>query len=85
MSLDKEEIKLCLTIPKEIEELDEENRDFVITTLQNYINISVLKYVKGQLEHGGKLWERNCLSEAALENIDLMWYLAGEDKRQELK
>lgn len=34
-----------------------------------------LKYQAGQKEHGGNLWERNCLEEAMKETVDLIAYI----------
>ncbi len=70
-------------LPSCLKELDSENQKFVVDTLQEFVFEAVVKYVKGQKEHGGKLWERDCLEEAKLENIDQMWYLAGAIKNKD--
>jgi hypothetical protein len=44
------------------------------------------KYRKGQQEHGGNLWERNCVEEAYKEATDLVTYLhtARENNKQSI-
>lgn len=40
------------------------------------------KYRAGQTEHGGKLWEIDCLAEAQKEAVDLVVYLQTEADRK---
>lgn len=39
------------------------------------------KYRKGQAEHGGNLWDRDCLKEIMAEAIDLVTYAKTEQER----
>lgn len=74
--------QIFLTVPPIIDELSIEDRFFVVQSLQKLVNSSVIKYVKGQKEHGGKLTDRDCLEEAHMEIIDLSWYLFAEAERR---
>jgi hypothetical protein len=41
-----------------------------------------IKYIAGAKEHGGDLWDKDCLAEAFDEVIDLMTYLMTELKKR---
>lgn len=71
-----------IELPPCLERLNPENRAFVIRHISKFTVLACEKYVKGQEEHGGELQDRNCLLEAQLENIDMMWYLSAEVERQ---
>lgn len=40
------------------------------------------KYTKGQAEHGGNLWDRDCLEDAIPEVVDLATYLLTEQQKK---
>ena len=42
---------------------------------QGFVDAMSRKYRQGQAEHGGNLWERNCLEDAMPEALDLVAYL----------
>lgn len=52
--------------------------------IMNYINANLPpKYRKGQEEHGGNLWEKDCLPLAMEEALDMPVYLISEMKRRD--
>lgn len=71
-----------IQLPESFKSLSPENQQFVIDNIESFAYRAVDKYVKGQKEHGGNLWDRDCLAESIQENIDLFWYLAAEKERR---
>jgi hypothetical protein len=75
-------ILIEVEFPESFKSLSPENQQFVKENIDSFVYRAVDKYVKGQKEHGGNLWDRDCLAESFLENIDLFWYLAAEKERR---
>jgi hypothetical protein len=73
-------LKIEIEIPDSIAMLSKENQDFVIDGLESFCWDATTKYIQGQKEHGGNLWDRDCLSECSKENIDQFWYLRAARK-----
>lgn len=48
---------------------------------QFFVDGADKKYRKGQAEHGGNLWDRDCLKEIVAEAIDLVTYAYVETER----
>lgn len=76
-------LTFSIMLPEEVCKLDEKSRVFLVETLQDFCSKAVKKFCKGQLEHGGVIYERPMLSELENEQIDSMFYLAGAKKRLE--
>lgn len=60
-----------------IDTLDEATKLFVTKSLTEFVAAAVPKYIAGQIEHGGKITDRNCKFEMKQEIIDLYFYLKG--------
>jgi len=61
--------------------LDEASIRFLRETLGEFVEKAVDKFVRGQKEHGGIIYERPMLPELKKELIDSIFYLAGAQKR----
>lgn len=76
-------INLFDTIFKQIKNADhfknlnEETKLRLTTSLFEFINNSISKYIKGQKEHGGDITEKDLDLEINQEIIDLYWYNEG--------
>ena len=65
-----------------IYQLDDRSMQFMVKTLSEFVYHASLKFVKGQLEHGGFIADRPMLPEITPEIIDLMFYTAGAKWRK---
>jgi hypothetical protein len=64
--------------------MSKEHKSHLLEVLFRVNNRIITKYVQGQKEHGGKLWEdRDLLDEALNEMIDGSVYLVSEEIRKE--
>lgn len=54
--------------------LDTKTCQAISSSLTNFIYAGVIKYIKGQQEHGGRLTDRDLLAEKRNEIIDLFFY-----------
>lgn len=58
--------------------LNDNNKLKIATSLYNFINKAITKYIKGQKEHGGDITEKDLRKEINQEIIDLFWYSEAE-------
>lgn len=58
--------------------LTEEQHAHITGIIERFAYDAYEKYVAGQLEHGGNLWEKDVLKEARQETLDLVVYLDTE-------
>lgn len=77
-------VKILSHINTEVErkkvELSTEVQLNMAFTLANYIVVSVDKYIKGQLEYGGDIRNKDLVLEREMESIDSMWYGTADDR-----
>ena len=59
-------------------EMTPEHEEHLQTIKDKFCELVDKKYRKGQAEHGGKLWEKDCLLEATPESIDIFVYIITE-------
>ena len=65
--------------------LDEASIKFLRETLGEFVEKAVDKFVRGQREHSGIIYERPMLKELENEQIDSVFYLAGLKERLALE
>jgi len=68
-------------VRKDFYELGTDSREFLIDTLSNFCSKAIEKFIKGQKEHEGIIYDRPMLPELEKELIDSIFYLAGAQKR----
>lgn len=74
----------------EIKKLDNEKqvlstsmRYWMSRHLEKFVYKAIVKFIKGQIEHGGDIRNRDTLADLAQEHTDSFWYIAvEEDKKQ---
>lgn len=54
--------------------LKEATIEHIADSLTAFCENAIAKFIKGQLEHGGKLEDRDLDKEITLELLDLFWY-----------
>ena len=58
--------------------LSQSTKDKMNIALTKFVEQSILKFIDGQIEHGGKLEDRALDDEISNELIDLHWYHAAK-------
>lgn len=79
---------LDIYIPPEYKEkykkLNEQSLEFLEETLQEFCERAIIKFIDGQKQHGGVIYNRPMMIELDQEIIDIVFYSAGIRKRKEL-
>lgn len=65
--------------------MDEKHVEHIDGIINRFSIFARQKYEQGVIEHGGYLWEKNCLVEAMKEAVDLVIYLDTELQKLETK
>lgn len=55
-------------------QLSKEDVEFMSFSMSNFIADATIKYLKGQKEHGGSIFDRDLEHERYMEQIDGFWY-----------
>ena len=64
-------------------ELTEPQRRHLLSLIERIVPAIIDKYVKGAVEHGGNLWDLDCLKEEFQEHIDGLIYNMAEQVKRE--
>jgi hypothetical protein len=59
-------------------------RIFLIDELSDFVERAVVKFTRGQLEHGGSIFDRNTILDADEEVLDMFFYIRTELKKQRI-
>ena len=80
---DKERLRIAISLMIDIRDTDqhlsESTQADMAYSLTNFVIDATDKFIKGQIEHGGELQNRDLAKEIKQEQIDLFWYTEAQN------
>lgn len=62
--------------------ISDDTNAWMTRALAEFVEEAILKFIKGQKEHGGNLLDRDCFAEMGPELKDFFWYYMGAKEKK---